>query len=99
MGDNDLLELINSDSSYTMNDESIIETQRQSITFWETSKITIMEDMFNDFNNKEHFNELLLWNTKNVTNMFKMFNGLSSFNQPLEFNTKNVTDICDDASI
>jgi len=96
--DNELLELINSVSSYTMNDESIKKglyyqfnksnenNNYQHITFWDTSKITTMENMFSF---KKQFNELLLWNTKNVTNMAWMFHFNSSFNQPLEFNTRN----------
>ena len=43
INDNELLELINSDSSYTINDESEILCDSQSITFWDTAKITIME--------------------------------------------------------
>ena len=100
INDNELLELINSVSSYTMNDESIVKAKDEllrlcespkSITFWDTTKITNMEYMFC---NKPNFNELLLWNTKNVTNMRCMFCSASSFNQPLEFNTKNVTTMC-----
>ena len=65
--DNELLELINSDASYTLNDDSIMEAlekvfnvnnDSQSITFWDTWKITTMEYMFN---NKEQFNELLIY--------------------------------------
>ena len=90
--DNELLKLINSDVSYTLNDDSIMGSKKhsQSITFWDTTKITTMEYLFN---NKEQFNELLLWNTENVTNMSKMFYDASSFNQPLEFNTDNVTNM------
>ena len=100
VGDHELLELINSDSSYTMNDESIMEKKDewnnenennyQGITFWDTTKITTMKDMFFQ---KNQFNELLLWNTSNVTDMRGMFCAALSFNHPLEFNTNNVTDM------
>ena len=102
VGDNELLELINSDASYTMNDESITEKNNewnnenenennyQGITFWDTTKITTMRGMFAF---KKQFNELLLWNTKNVINMRGMFSGASSFNHPLEFTTDNVTNM------
>ena len=102
VGDNELLELINSDSSYTMNDENSMTTLEgvfninnetnnyQGITFWDTTKITTMERMFFQ---KKQFNELLLWNTKNVKDMSYMFFNASSFNQPLEFNTKNVVNM------
>ena len=90
--DNELLKLINSDSSYTLNDDSIMGSKKhsQSITFWDTTKITTMEYMFN---NKEQFNQPLEFNTENVTNMSYMFCDASSFNQPLEFNTANVTNM------
>ena len=89
VNDNELLELINSDASDTMKDESINKSKKdtQSITFWDTTKVTKMKDLF-VYNYT--FNELLLWNTENVTNMYGMFSGASSFNQPLEFNTENV---------
>ena len=96
VNDKKVLELINSVSSHTMNDESIafaIESNdynSQSITFWDTTKITTMKNMFY---NKIKFNELLLWNTNNVTNMSYMFCDARSFNQPLEFNTENVTNM------
>ena len=92
INDNELLELINSDASDTMKDESINKSKKdtQSITFWDTTKVTKMKDLF-VYNYT--FNELLLWNTVNVTNMYGMFSGASSFNQPLEFNTANVIDM------
>ena len=92
--DNEVLELINSVSSYTMNDKSIKKSKKESqiITFWDTTKVTTMENMFY---NKKRFNELLLWNTSNVVTMSLMFYNASSFNQPLEFNTDNVSDMCD----
>ena len=91
--DNEVLELINSVSSYTMKakDELLsLCASPKSITFWDTTKIINMKYMFA---NTKQFNELLLWNTKNVTTMSCMFFDARSFNQPLEFNTKNVTDM------
>jgi hypothetical protein len=104
VGDKEVLELINSNLSYTMNDESISDQidkwfnekngerlgDLQRITFWDTTKITTMNYMFFQ---KKQFNELLLWNTKNVTNMCGMFDWTKKFNQPLEFNTEKVTNM------
>ena len=101
--DKQVLELINSTSSYTMNDLSIITAKIDwfsnenycidiygHITFWDTGNTTNMTCIFS---NKITFNELLLWNTAKVTNMSGMFCGAREYNQPLEFNTKDVTDM------
>ena len=60
--DNELLELINSVSSYTVTDESIMNARDDlfnkikdlpSITFWDTGQITTMINMF--YNKKEFY--------------------------------------------
>ena len=39
------------------------------------------------------FNELLYWNTSQVTEMSLMFVGCKSFNQPINFDTTSVTNV------
>ena len=53
---------------------------KQHISFWDTSLITNMSNLFF---NKRNFNENINnWNVSNVTNMEKMFCHAYSFNQP-----------------
>jgi len=98
--DNEVLELINSVSSYTITDESITKSRdywfnemndySHNITFWDTGQITTMKNMFY---NKKEFNELLLWNTTNVVDMSCMFYNATYFNQPLSWNTDNISSV------
>ena len=43
--------------------------------------------MNNAFRDMTNFNELLLWNTQNVTIMTSIFKGANKFNKPLNFIT------------
>ena len=51
-----------------------------SINNWNTSSVTIMDNMFRD----SPFNQNIEnWNTSNVTNMYEIFNSASDFNQDI----------------
>ncbi len=53
-----------------------------SIVNWDTSNVTDMSDMFQNYN---AFNQPIgCWNTSKVTNMSNMFENCTSFNQPLD---------------
>lgn len=64
----------------------------QDISFWDTSNITNMSELFNG---ASKFNQPLNnWNTSKVTNMSKLFHAACEFNQPLDkWDTSNVTDM------
>ncbi|MDA9359514.1 BspA family leucine-rich repeat surface protein, partial [Flavobacteriaceae bacterium] len=60
------------------------------ISFWDTSNVTSMYEMFNDASlfDKDIGN----WDTSNVTTMFGMFGGASAFNQDIgSWDTSKVT--------
>src|SRR6185312_12929811 len=62
------------------------------ISYWNTSKVTNMEGLFENYNNfNDNIND---WNTSNVTNMSYMFYYAEEFNQCLNnWNTSNVSDM------
>ena len=87
--DLDVLEMVNSVASITKDDDSFYHydyevdddlDDLESITFWDMSKMTALEGLFEG---NEEFNELLLWNTKNVEVYDSLFFGATSYNQPL----------------
>lgn len=62
-----------------------------NITFWDTSMVNCMYSIFKDY---EYFDELLLWNTRNVDNMALMFCNAKSFNKPLNnWDVRNVREM------
>lgn len=64
--------------------------EQDFILNFDTSKVTLMREMFC---NATNFNQPLRFDTSNVTNMTCMFANATNFNQPLHFNTSNVTDM------
>ena len=61
------------------------------ITFWDTLRVNCMYSVFKDY---EYFDELLLWNTRNVDNMALMFCNAKSFNKPLNnWDVRNVREM------
>ena len=58
-----------------------LSTFNSNISFWDTSNVTTMEDLFQSATS---FNQDIgNWDTSNVNNMSKMFNGASSFNRDI----------------
>ena len=78
--DTETLEFINSDASITKDDDSFHSDyyygvdddldDLESVTFWDMSKMTDLESLFQA---NEEFNELLLWNTKNVVTYISIY--------------------------
>ena len=67
--------------------QSLAIEQYDHISYWDTSQVTDMKDLFKT--TSSHFNDdIRLWNVSNVTDMSKMFAFQSEFNRPL--NTWNV---------
>jgi surface protein len=60
-----------------------------NISYWNTSRVTIMEKIFYD---RSDFNEdISRWNVRNVTNMSGMFHGATQFNGDLsQWDVSNV---------
>ena len=87
----DILEFINSNASYTPREHTIyrdirMNTNYRLLTFWDTSFIENMGNLFARY----RYSPDLLWNTSNVTKMFYMFER-SIFNGYINcWNTKNV---------
>ena len=62
-----------------------LEDSITTYTSWDTSNVTIMQQMFQRCTN---FNQnLSSWNTSNVTTMYGMFSECTNFNQPILFST------------
>ncbi len=60
----------------------------RDISYWDTSDVTNMSDLFS----MTLFDEPLNWDTSSVTNMRKMFYD-SDYNQPLKWDTSKVEDM------
>ena len=75
-----------------INDPATAEPLYGYISYWDTSAVTNMSELFKD---KATFNDDISgWNTSAVTNMSSMFQGATAFNQNIgNWNTSAVTDM------
>jgi len=69
--------------------------QRQNISCLNTSKVTVMTDLFDVFHNDQEFNEdISCWDTSGVTDMTDMFDRAQKFDGDISrWNTSSVTEM------
>ena len=69
-------------STYISLNRHIAELRYGPISYWDTSKVTCMKQLF--FKRTFFNDDISLWDVSNVTDMSEMFGFATSFNQPLE---------------